>query len=316
MTRNIRNELMTAILVLGGIILAVVGVIALSTSTHPPAEVIPTTVSMVESPASPMQSPTSIEITSQTVSSTNIPSVNATPTLSALQSSALATLTAFASIPTRTPTLSPTPTNTFIIPTATPRILNTPIPTETTIPATDTPVLPTSTTRATNTFVPPTETPIPTTNTAVPTLTPRPANTIIPPTKTPKPTETTIPPTHTLSPTNTPALPPISLSVEGCLDPSIQITFPQPNQHLIESFEVIGTATLPNFGLYRIEIRPDSALTYQRVLGAQQVVYADVLAEIDPTQYPDGIYWIRLVVVDNRGNIAENGTCAIPTLFE
>jgi hypothetical protein len=106
------------------------------------------------------------------------------------------------------------------------------------------------------------------------------------------------------------------LTVEGCLNPSIQITSPQPNEVLTEKFEVIGTATLPNFGFYRIEIRADSALTYQRITAVQQVVYADVLAEIDPTEYPSGIYWIRLVVVDNRGNIAENGTCAIPTIFE
>jgi len=119
--------------------------------------------------------------------------------------------------------------------------------------------------------------------------------------------------------TPTPALtslPPIYLSVEGCLNPSVQITFPQPNQRLTESFQIIGTATLPNFGLYRVEIRSDSALIYHRVAASQQVIYADILAEIDPTQYPAGIYWIRLVVVDNRGNIAENGTCAIPTIFE
>ncbi|MCU0480423.1 MAG: hypothetical protein MUE54_04335 [Anaerolineae bacterium] len=309
MTRNIRDELMTAIFVLGGIMLAIVGVIALSTSSPTPDVAVPTTVSMVEeSPVNPTPSPTAIDATAQTVINTSTSSANTTPTLSALQSSALATLTAFAAIPTRTHTLSPTPTNTFIVPTATPRILITPIATVTTRP-TNTVVPPSATTNPTNTPIPPTETPPPT-NTLVPaTNTPRPTNTPISPTETP-------PPTNTPNATATSALPPILLSAEGCLNPSIQITFPQPNQRLTESFEVIGTATLPNFGLYRIEIRPDSALTYQRVVGAQQVIYADVLAEIDPNQYPDGIYWIRLVVVDNRGNIAENGTCAIPTLFE
>jgi len=311
MTRNIRNELLTAILVLGGIILAVIGVIALSAPT-PNADTLsqtPTTVSMVESPATKVliATATPLQLTAQFVDITATPRVNTTPTLSALQSSALATLTAFAAIPTRTATTSPTPTNTFIIPTATPRITNTPLP----LP-TDTLAPPTATSRLTNT---PTL-PLPTATTP-PTNTPvLPTNTKRPPTETYTPiiTLTNTPDmTHTPTPTS---LPPTHLSVEGCLNPSVQITFPQPNQQLTESFEIIGTATLPNFGLYRIEIRPDSALTYQRVIASQQVIYADVLGEIDLSQYPAGIYWIRLVVVDNRGNIAENGTCAIPTIFE
>lgn len=313
MTRNIRNELLTAILVLGGIILAVIGVIALS-APSPNADITsqtPTTVSMVESPVTKTIIPTTtaLQLTSQSVHVTATPRTNITPTLSALQSSALATLTAFAAIPTRTATTSPTPTNTFIIPTPTPRITNTPLP----LP-TDTLAPPTATSRPTNTPTLPLPTPTTlstNTNTPIP-----PTNTKIPATQTYTPTITltnTPDMTHTPTPTS---LPPIYLSAEGCLNPSVQITFPQPNQQLTESFEIIGTATLPNFGLYRIEIRPDSALTYQRIVASQQVIYADVLAEIDPTQYPAGIYWIRLVVVDNRGNIAENGTCVIPTIFE
>ncbi|HRF97610.1 MAG TPA: hypothetical protein PLZ51_20525 [Aggregatilineales bacterium] len=326
MNRNLKSELLTAIFVLGGIALAIgaIFILSLSTPTEISAIATATTASMVvESPVDENPTPTALNVTAQSAINTNTPNPIATPTLSNLQSSALATLTAFASIPTRTATTSPTPTNTFIVPTATARVTNTPVPPKNT----DTPLPPTPTNTAipaivTNTSVPATATSRPT-NTTIPTASP--SNTPIPATSTTRPTNTPI-----LLPTNTPIVanntvtpvandtptPPILLNVEGCLNPSIQIASPQPNEGLTEKFEVIGTATLPNFGFYRIEIRADSALIYQRITAVQQVVYADVLAEIDPTEYPSGIYWIRLVVVDNRGNIAENGTCAIPTIFE
>jgi len=320
MTRNLRNELLTAILVLGGLALALGGVFVLSVSA--PSEIsptdVPTVVSMVESPVD--ENPTfsitvqsAISTESQNTTSTTISSplvaVSATRlTETAQPSSPIAIATNTAIVPLATTGI----TNTPIQPSATTRITNMPIPASLTTPtslpptATDTPIMPSITPRPTNTH-----TPIPPSATATST------NTAIPPSPTANATTMPIVATNTPAPSgNIPFLSLNPLTAEGCLNPSVQISSPISNNRLSEPFEVIGTATLPNFGVYHIEIRANNALIYQRVATRQQVVYSDVLAEIDPTQYPNGVYWIRLVVVDNRGYITENGTCAIPTIFE
>lgn len=319
MNRNLRSELLTAIFVIAGIFIAIGAIIALSSSPDGAiADLTPTTISMVESPVDNSPTGTIADMTAQVApiddDETEIVPSEITPPAEPTDD-----ITA-TSIPTRIDTIiRETPTqlasNTPILPTQTPRLTNTPKPTNLAIRETptglpsNTPIPPTRTPRSSSTPIPPTatptenistNTPIPPTQTPSPTRTPRPSSTPIPPSVTP---------TATIETTN-------AFVAEGCLNPSIQITSPRPNDRLSDVFDVIGTATLPNFGLYRIEIRPDDAFTYQRINAVQEVVYADVLAQIDPSDYPSGIYWIRLVVVDNRGAIAENGTCAIPTIFE
>ncbi len=292
MNRNLRNELLTAIFVIAGILIAIGAILALSSSPDPATpNLTPTTVSMVESPVdnrptatvpdmTAQLAPIDVDETERVASEIPLP-LSITPIL----------IDTIAPIRTATPVLlTQSPSNTPILPTRTPRLTNTPTPSDTAIPSTHTP---TQTDTPTNTSIPPTQT-------RTPTHTPRPSSTPISPSATP---------------TNTAIVADV-LVAEGCLNPSIQITSPRPNDRVSAPFDVIGTATLPNFGLYRIEIRPHNALTYQRINAVQQVVYADVLAQIDPSDYPSGVYWIRLVVVDNRGAIAENGTCAIPTIFE
>ena len=264
MNRNLRSELLTAIFVIVGILIAIGAIIALSSSSDTAVpDITPTTISMVESPVDNRPTAIVADMTAQvapidvgTISATTLPSTDVVmPTHTEID---------------ETPTLftSETP----ILPSRTPRLTNTPRPT----------------------------------HTAIPSATYTPTNIH---------TETRIPPSRTPRPSSTPITSDV-LVAEGCLNPSIQITSPRPNDRLSDVFDVVGTATLPNFGLYRIEIRPHDALTYQRIRAVQQVVYADVLAQINPSDYPSGVYWIRLVVVDNRGAIAENGTCAIPTIFE
>jgi hypothetical protein len=297
MNRNLRSELLTAIFVIMGIIIAIGAVIALSSPEVGGIETSPTTISMVESPTDNRSTATMISGTAQVIQNTAIlppMQVSTTPTFTPLADTT-DTLTHISRI-TNTPiSITPTarPSNTLISST------NTPIPT---IPPTDIVISATVTARPTRI---PTDTRIP------PTQTSQPTSTLIIPTITPIPTNTSMPTQVAINPT-----PITNLVAEGCLNPSVQITSPRPNERLNAPFDIIGTAILPNFGLYRIEIRPDNALTYQRVVAAQQVIYADVLARLNPSDYPSGVYWIRLVVLDNRGIIAENGTCAIPTIFE
>jgi len=310
MNRNLRSELLTAIFVIAGILIAIGAIIALSSSSDTAVpDITPTTISMVESPVDNRSTATVADMTAQIVPvdvdkteivTSEIPlSTEPTDDVGSISATTLpSTNTEIDEMPTVFASETPP------LPTRTPRLTNTPRPTHTEIGETPTAL-------ASNTPIPPSRTPRLTN-------TPRPIHTAIPSatyTPTNIPTETPIPPSRTPRPSSTPITSDV-LVVEGCLNPSIQITSPRPNDRLSDVFDVVGTATLPNFGLYRIEIRPHDALTYQRIRAIQQVVYADVLAQINPSDYPSGVYWIRLVVVDNRGAIAENGTCAIPTIFE
>lgn len=102
----------------------------------------------------------------------------------------------------------------------------------------------------------------------------------------------------------------------GCTSPAVQITSPAAGARIRESFDVFGTATLPNFGYYKLEIRSDRGETYNFLSRSETPVIDGPLGRVDRSLFEVGLYWLRLVVVDNTGNIPLDTTCAIPMLFE
>jgi LysM repeat protein len=102
----------------------------------------------------------------------------------------------------------------------------------------------------------------------------------------------------------------------GCVSPAFQIISPGPGDTFTDSFDVIGTAAFDAFGYYNLEIRPDEQTNYNFLLQSQVPVVEGVLGRVDRSLFPAGQYWVRLVVVDQRGTIPTDGTCAIPVIFE
>lgn len=108
----------------------------------------------------------------------------------------------------------------------------------------------------------------------------------------------------------------IALSPVGCTSPAISIASPSIGQVINGAFSVIGTAALPTLEYYKLEIRADTATTYNFYSRAEEPVSNGQLGTIDSSLFGAGVYWVRLVVVDNTGNIPGDATCAIPVIFE
>lgn len=114
------------------------------------------------------------------------------------------------------------------------------------------------------------------------------------PTRTPWPTATPQPlPTAT----PTPAPPP-------CPDPNVCITWPTNNARLSGVVTIRGTAQHPNFQFYKIEHgigeNPEAWHSINDVVYTP--VNNGVLMVFDSRALPNGVYWLRLTVVDITGN--------------
>jgi hypothetical protein len=143
---------------------------------------------------------------------------------------------------------------------------------------------------------------------AAPTLT----STAAPPTITPTATATTVRPTRPIRPTDTPEVavtdtPQVHSS--ACPDPNVRVTSPGVNQVVRGNFPVRGTANIPSFQYYKIEVGPGTAPQGHEwtVVGQlhRNPVIGGVLEAFNSDAYPVGTYTLRLVVVDQTGNYPE-----------
>lgn len=230
----------------------------------------------------------------------------------------------------------PTPTQVAVVPSATPTQMHvaTPTPTlpaPTVAPPTSTPVSPTTTVPSPTPTTAPSPTPSPTpctiihiveagetlsgiaanygitveaivqaSNIANPSLIYVGQQLVISVCGTPMPTPSPSPPGPTPTATPRPTYTPVS----PCMYPKAEITAPHEGDRRKKEEKVIvwGTATHMDFQFYEIEyISPDGALIsvegshYGQVTDGQLAVW-------DTTQLSEGIYTLRIKVVDNTGN--------------
>jgi LysM repeat protein len=101
----------------------------------------------------------------------------------------------------------------------------------------------------------------------------------------------------------------------ACTDPGSVISMPHVGAVLRGDISIIGTARIPNFAFYKIEIRQEGTdQPYGNLYTGAAPVVAGPLAQLDTSMFPSGEYWLRLVVVDATSNYPER--CAIlVTLF-
>lgn len=114
--------------------------------------------------------------------------------------------------------------------------------------------------------------------------------------------------------TDPPTDPPITstqTSTDGaCTDPDSVITSPKVGSILKGNIKIIGTARLANFDYYKIQIRQEgTGQQYSDLTVGHQQIDNGLLAELDTSIFPNGEFWLRLVVVDATGNYPER--CAI-----
>ena len=112
--------------------------------------------------------------------------------------------------------------------------------------------------------------------------------------------------------THLPSMP--SLGRVGCSQAQSTIRAPRPGQRLSGTFEIYGSATIENFQYYKIEVRPDFADVYNFYSRSETPVENGFLGHINAELFDDGVYWLRVVAVDETSNYAE--PCVVPVIFD
>jgi LysM repeat protein len=103
-----------------------------------------------------------------------------------------------------------------------------------------------------------------------------------------------------------------AVRAEGCNARGVVITAPEIGALVSGIVEVLGTANIDNFSFYRLEIRAADANAYTTVMTGRTPVTDGTLGEIDFADYGVGLFYVRLVVVNQRGTFPQ--PCAIPVL--
>lgn len=85
-----------------------------------------------------------------------------------------------------------------------------------------------------------------------------------------------------------------------------EILAPQPGDAIARFFAVEGTALLPAFNRYEAHVSPAGMEAWQFVYTSRRVVYNDVLFLLDTTQFPDGLYDLRIRAINDSGNYTES----------
>jgi hypothetical protein len=158
--------------------------------------------------------------------------------------------------------------------------------------------------------VPPAQPPV-VLNTPVPPIAPPPELTPvlpIPVVASPTPEQVAPPPT---SPTQLP--PPPASMPPGCMNPNQVITSPTNESTVSGLIEIRGTATRPDMQYWKVEYRADTSTAYVMLGNSEKAVTDSVLARLSTKTLPNGVYWIRLVIVQKDGNF---GTpCELRLIF-
>lgn len=118
---------------------------------------------------------------------------------------------------------------------------------------------------------------------------------------------------RTPSPTPSPGPTGTQTATDGaCSNLDSVITSPTVGSILTGVVEFIGSAKVPEFSYYKLEIRQEGYSTaedYVTFFTGEQQVNNGVLTELNTLAFENGEYWVRLVVVNDTGNYPER--CAI-----
>ena len=105
------------------------------------------------------------------------------------------------------------------------------------------------------------------------------------------------------------------LTRSACFTSAIRITSPLPSARVAKVFSVNGSVNWPTLNYYRVEIRPNGQSTYNFWSRNAQNITGGQLALIDTSAFASGLHWIRITIVDERGNVPDGTTCEFPVIF-
>jgi hypothetical protein len=108
---------------------------------------------------------------------------------------------------------------------------------------------------------------------------------------------------------------PLVIDASGCRSDSVMLSEPQPDSVIAGSFEVRGTASIPNFAFYILEINGvGTEGQWVPVEVKTEPVIDGSLGIFDSSAYESGAYAFRLVVKDNAGNAPP--PCMVPVTLK
>lgn len=86
----------------------------------------------------------------------------------------------------------------------------------------------------------------------------------------------------------------------GCLPDQNQISFPLNGQETSGVVEILGTADIPNFGFYKLEIKKPEETVWLTLQAGNQVVRDGKLGDWDTRRLTPGEYQLGMVIVDSE----------------
>lgn len=110
-------------------------------------------------------------------------------------------------------------------------------------------------------------------------------------------------------------LPTVAINPAACLPTSINISEPQSGDTIRGAVEVVGTASVDNFGFYKFEVARADEELWLTIQAGRSIVRDDVLVENwDTSRLPPGDYVLQLVITDRQGD--EFPPCRIPVRID
>jgi hypothetical protein len=125
-----------------------------------------------------------------------------------------------------------------------------------------------------------------------------------------KTTTGTIPPGLLATDGVTNPLSSVTPQTSGCIPGQIMITTPKPGVIVKGQVELIGTASIPNFGFYKYEFSPFGSDVWFTIGADRKIVQDSSLGNWDTSEVTPGDYYLHLVVIDNQGNALP--PCVVP----
>jgi hypothetical protein len=130
-------------------------------------------------------------------------------------------------------------------------------------------------------------------------------------------TPTTTLPAPTQNPNETPGITPTPAEVpaaEGCISGQVNLTSPLIGDRVSGIITVKGSADIPNFGFYTLQISHPGDAIWLPIQVGQKAIRNDALGTWDTSALTPGEYMLQLVVTDNIGKVLT--PCAIQVTVE
>lgn len=86
----------------------------------------------------------------------------------------------------------------------------------------------------------------------------------------------------------------------ACIPGQIMITSPQDGEMVSGVVEIMGTANIPNFGFYKLEMKRPDETTWATISAGNEVVNNAKLGNWDTQQLTPTVYQLSIVLVDNE----------------